>query len=72
MYAQEECFTQHNYLKLTNMDKIDCLIQNSCMMWNTQILETLDETNPEIRTAETFVAIDVVKENILTCIQYES
>ena len=54
------------------MDKIDCPIQNSCMMWNTQILETLDETNPEIRTAETFVAIDVVKENILTCIQYGS
>ena len=72
MYAQEKCFNQHNYLKLTNMDKIDCPIQNSCKMWNTQVLETLDETNPEIRTAETFVAIDVVKENILTCIQYES
>ena len=50
------------------MDKIDCLIQNSCMMRNTQTLETLDETNPEIRTAETFAVINVVKENILICI----
>ena len=54
------------------MDEIGCLDQNSCIMWNTQTLETLDETNPEIRKAETFVAINVVKENILTFIQYGS
>ena len=30
-------------------------------MWNTQIIETFDEANPEIREAEPFVAINVVK-----------
>ena len=39
-------------------------------MWNTQTIEILDETNPEIRKAETFVVINVVKENILIHIQY--
>ena len=41
-------------------------------IWNTQTVETLHETNPEIRKAETFVAINVFKENILIHIQYES
>ena len=41
-------------------------------MWNTQIIETFDEANPEIREAEPFVAINVVRENILTHIQYGS
>ena len=41
-------------------------------MWNTQTIETLDETNLEIRKAETFVAINAAKENILTHIQYGS
>ena len=31
-------------------------------MWITQTTETLDETNPEVRKAETFVAVNVVKE----------
>ena len=43
---------------------------DSNKMWNTQTIETLDETNPEIRKAETFVVINVVKENILIHIQY--
>ena len=34
-------------------------------MWNKQTTETLDENNPE-----TFVVINVVKENISTHIQY--
>ena len=38
----------------------------------TQTIETFYETNPEIRKAETFVAINVVKENILIHIQYGS
>ena len=32
MYAQEECFTQRNYLKLTNMDETGCMDQNTCMI----------------------------------------
>ena len=32
MYAQGECFTQRNYLKPKNMDKIGCPDQNSCMI----------------------------------------
>ena len=32
-------------------------------MCNTKTIKTLDETNPEIRKAQTFVAINVVKEN---------
>ena len=43
---------------------------DSNKMWNTKTIETLDETNPEIRKAETFVVINVVKENILIYIQY--
>ena len=41
-------------------------------MWYTQRIETLDETNPEIRKAETFLAINVTKENLLIEIQYGS
>ena len=39
---------------------------NSNKMWNTHKIETLDETNPKIRKAETFPAINVVKENTYT------
>ena len=52
MYAQEECFTQCNYFKPTSMDKISCL---------ETTIETLDESNPEIRKAKTFVALNVVE-----------
>ena len=41
-------------------------------MCYTQRIETLDETNPEIRKAETFLAINVAKENLLIEIQYGS
>ena len=37
-------------------------------MWQT--IGRLDETNPQIRKAETFVAMKGVKEKILTHIQY--
>ena len=39
-------------------------------MWQT--IGRLDETNPQIRKAETFVAMKVVKENILKHIQHGS
>ena len=32
-------------------------------MCNTKTIKTLDETNPEIRKAQTFVAINVAKKN---------
>ena len=38
-------------------------------MWKVQTIETLDESNPEIRKAKTFVAINVVKENSFILIQ---
>ena len=38
-------------------------------MWKVQTIETLDESNPEIRKAKTFVAINVVKENTFILIQ---
>ena len=41
-------------------------------MCYTQRIETLDETNLEIRKAETFLAINVAKENLLIEIQYGS
>ena len=45
---------------------------DSNKMWSTQTNKTLDESNPKIRKAETFVAINVVNENIFIHIQYGS
>ena len=42
---------------------------DSNKMWKVQTIETLDESNPEIRKAKTFVAINVVKENTFILIQ---
>ena len=47
-------------------------LYDSNKMWSTQTNKTLDESNPKIRKAETFVAINVVNENIFIHIQYGS
>ena len=43
-------------------------LYDSNKMWNTKTIDTLDESNPEIRKTEIFVATNVVKENIFICI----
>ena len=39
-------------------------LDDSNKMWNTEMFETLDKSDPEIRKPETVVAINAVKENI--------
>ena len=47
-------------------------LYDSNKTWSMQTNKTLDESNPKIRKAETFVAINVVNENIFIQIQYGS
>ena len=58
------------------MDEIGRPDQNSCMKAIRREahkkIEKLDETNPEMRKAEKYIAINVVKENIFIYIQYGS